>query len=205
MNFEAQRLNFPASEITRLQLKSELNRCITFNFNQISTHVFMSTQSIAQIIAQISNRFQRLQQRLSSNTSQQKKSVSIKENNPPDDAAVSPVAAKSDWWARLYRGLVMDSTARHYQQMGQAVWLFLYFLLNANWKTGELYRRLSTISEESGFNYYAVRRWLRVLQRNGYINAYYNGRFWSIRVNKWRPLSALFERKQKPVPRWRRK
>lgn len=157
----------------------------------------MSAQSIAHIIAQISHRFQRLQQRLKASASLEQNSDSIKKNTQPDDAAVSPVAPKSDWWARLYRGLVMDSTARHYRQMGQAVWLFLYFLLNANWKTGELYRYLSTVAEDTGFNYYAVRRWLRVLQRNGYVNAYYNGRFWTIRVNKWRPLSILLERKKK--------
>lgn len=105
----------------------------------------------------------------------------------------------ADWWTRLYRGLVIDSSARHYRQMGMAVWLFLYFLLNANWKTGRLYRRLSTITEDTGISIYAVRRWLRVLVHNGYINAYYNGRFWIISVNKWRPLAALFSRRRKTV------
>lgn len=166
----------------------------------------MQTQSIAQILSQIAARFRQLQYQISGKFIAENNSDLNKQNASSSsiNSALSPRLETGDWWARLYRGLVMDCSARHYLQMGQAVWLFLYFLLNANWKTGQLYRRLSTICEDTGFNPYAVRRWLRVLQRNGYVNAYYNGRFWVIAVNKWKPVQALFRGGRKPAPaRWR--
>ncbi len=171
----------------------------------------MSSQPISQIISSIVSRFKQLQNKLKSD----QPSVRDKLNKMSGDSARCVFApAKSEalenspssqWWARVYRGLVIDSSARHYLQMGPAVWLFLYFLLNANWKTGRLYRRLSTITTDTGINVFAIRRWLRVLQRNGYVNACYNGRFWVIAVNKWRPLQLPFARKSKSAGKFRSK
>ncbi|MDQ4123259.1 MAG: hypothetical protein M3209_17620 [Acidobacteriota bacterium] len=166
----------------------------------------MSSQSISQIISSIKERFRKLQNKLQSNETSEQDDPNHQESKAParcitaaasESRELEEKSQGSQWWARLYRGLVIDSSARHYRQMGIAVWLFLYFLLNANWKTGRLYRRLSTVSEDTGINIFAVRRWLRVLQRNGYINACYNGRFWVIEVNKWRPLQLPFTRKSK--------
>lgn len=170
----------------------------------------MSSQSISQLISSIKARFKQLQNKLRSD----QPNIEGKLNKISERSACCVIAPNSEatenspgsqWWARLYRGLVIDSSARHYLQMGQAVWLFLYFLLNANWKTGRLYRRLSTITADTGINIFAVRRWLRVLQRNGYINACYNGRFWVIAVNKWRPLQFPFARKSKSTTKFRSK
>lgn len=157
----------------------------------------MSFQSISRLLARLSRKFSKLQKTLSDGQPDNhaaplnEQSPSFKNNLIPSNSQ------NADWWARLYRGLVMDSSARHYRQMKIAVWLYLYFLLNANWKSGTLYRRLSTISQDTGINLFALRRWLRILVRNGYVNAFYNGRFWVITVNKWRPLPSLLTRKSK--------
>jgi hypothetical protein len=188
-----------------------LNQCIS-SFLSTSFKPFknMSSQPISQIISSMLARFKQLQNKLRSD----QPSVWDKLNKMSERSAHCVTVPNSEaienspgsqWWARVYRGLVIDSSARHYLQMGPAVWLFLYFLLNANWKTGRLYRRLSTITSDTGINVFAVRRWLRVLQRNGYINACYNGRFWVIAVNKWRPLQLPFARKSKSAARFRSK
>ena len=173
----------------------------------------MSSQTISNIISSIASRFRQSSNklkinRLSNQDDSRKQSNQHSAGSARCNTAANTVATESSpgsqWWARLYRGLVIDSAARHYRQMGPAVWLFLYFLLNANWKTGRLYRRLSTVSHDTGINLFAIRRWLRVLQRNGYINACYNGRFWVIAVNKWRPLQLPFTRKPKSAPKFRK-
>jgi hypothetical protein len=99
----------------------------------------MSSQSISNIIALIKARFEKLQNKLQNqevpepdNSKQQSKDlprcITAVSKNPQDLER----SQGSQWWARIYRGLVIDSSARHYLQMGPAVWLFLYFLLNAN-------------------------------------------------------------------------
>jgi hypothetical protein len=172
-------------------------------FNFINNHLsllIMSSQPISNILSSIIARFKQLQNKTESNSSVQSPLNNQPEysrhcvNTPQSEAAESSTAG--DWWARLHRGLVIDSSAKHYRQMKQAVWLYLYFLLNANWKTGRLYRRLSTISQDTGINLFAIRRWLRVLQRNGYINACYNGHYWVIAINKWKPLKSLLTPKR---------
>ena len=100
-----------------------------------------------------------------------------------------PDKPNKDWWAHLRRGLIIEPSAKHHKQMKQAVWLYLYFLLNADGRTGTLFRRLSTIAKDTGIQKRTVRRWLSMLKRNAYVSAEYNGNFWVILINKWRPIS----------------
>ena len=44
----------------------------------------------------------------------------------------------------------MDAEARHYRKMKNAIWLYLYLLLNANRKTGVLMRNIETVSRDMG-------------------------------------------------------
>jgi hypothetical protein len=94
-----------------------------------------------------------------------------------------------DWWAHLRRGLIIEPTAKHHRQMRQAVWLYLYLLLNADGRTGMLFRRLATISQDTGIARRTIRRWFSALRRYEYISAQFNGSFWQITINKWRPIS----------------
>jgi len=38
---------------------------------------------------------------------------------------------QKQWWAPVYKGLIMDQKGGHYQRMKNAIWLFLYLLVNA--------------------------------------------------------------------------
>lgn len=107
-----------------------------------------------------------------------------------------PDKPKTDWWSPLRRGLIIESSAKHQKQMKQAVWLYLYLLLNADSKNGTLFRRLSTIAQDSGIPKRTIRRWLSTLRRYGYIKAEYNGHFWQIAVTKWKPISRYSKNNQ---------
>lgn len=102
-----------------------------------------------------------------------------------------PEKSNNEWWSPLRRGLVFEPNARHYRQMKQAVWLYLYFLVNANVRQGTLFRRLSTVSKDTGIPARTVRRWLGILKRHQYITAEYNGSFWQITITKWRPITRF--------------
>ena len=104
-----------------------------------------------------------------------------------------PVPEKSinNWWSPLRRGLVFEPNARPYNQMKQAVWLYLYCLVNADARQGKLFRKISTISKDMGIPARTIRRWLGILKRHQYIEAEYNGSFWQIAVTKWRPITTF--------------
>jgi hypothetical protein len=116
-----------------------------------------------------------------------------------------PDKPKSDWWSPLRRGLIIEPSAKHHKQMKQAVWLYLYCLLNADGKTGTLFRRLSTIAKDSGIPKRTIRRWLRILRQYGYINAEYNGHFWQIAITKWKPISSYSKRNHNWLNRFKNK
>lgn len=93
------------------------------------------------------------------------------------------------WWGYVWSGLVRDPTSKHRKVMRQAIWLYLYFLVAANWRTGILFRKISTVVSETGFHSRSIQRWIRTLRNNGYITTKSNGRSLRIFVNKWRPIS----------------
>jgi hypothetical protein len=95
---------------------------------------------------------------------------------------------KKDWWAPVWRGLVMDQEAKHYRGMKNAVWLYLYLLLNANRITGVLMRKTRTISSDMGVSRDMVIRWLNLLRQQGYVATQSSGRYLTIRVNNWKSL-----------------
>lgn len=94
------------------------------------------------------------------------------------------------WWSPVRRGLVVDAGAQHYRKMKNAVWLFMYLLLHADRKTGELRRKHATISRDMGISARTIRRWMGRLCRHGYIRATHTGRALVIHIQKWRPLAA---------------
>jgi hypothetical protein len=100
----------------------------------------------------------------------------------------------SPWWVHVWSGLVRDPAGRHYNKIRQAIWLYLYLLGGANWKTGILFRRIATIAAETGFARRSITRWLGRLRKHGYIQTTSTGRSLTIAIKKWRPIS----RKRKP-------
>jgi len=82
----------------------------------------------------------------------------------------------------------MDRQAKHYRWMKNAIWLFLYLVLNANRKSGFLVRKIKTISSDMGVNRDTVLRWLNVLRKKGYIATQNTGRSLHIQIKKWKAL-----------------
>jgi len=94
-----------------------------------------------------------------------------------------------NWWIHVWQGLVMDKRAKHRKAMRQAIWLYLYLLVTANWRTGVLYRRLSTIESDTGFHERSISRWLKLLREKGYVETQSTGRALQISITKWKPIS----------------
>jgi hypothetical protein len=95
---------------------------------------------------------------------------------------------KKNWWIHLWSGLVIDETAKHQKAMRSAIWLYLYLLLVANRRNGMLFRKISTMEKETGFNRRTIARWLKTLRDDGYIETHSTGRFLQIVIKKWRPI-----------------
>jgi hypothetical protein len=95
------------------------------------------------------------------------------------------------WWAPVWKGLVMDSEAKHYLAMKNAIWLYLYFLLNANRRTGVLMRKIDTISNTMGVTRGTLVRWLDVLRSAGYVRTVNTGRSLTIQVTRWKALPGV--------------
>lgn len=100
-----------------------------------------------------------------------------------------PPVADKNWWTPIWSGLVTDETGKHQKAMRQAIWLYLFLLTAANRRNGILFRRISTVARETGFNRRSVERWLRTLRDKGYIETRSTGHALHISITKWKPIS----------------
>ena len=107
---------------------------------------------------------------------------------PENSKSKANFVSKSNWWTPLWRGLVVDPTAKHFRAMGSAVWLYLYFLVFANRSTGSLFRRNATITKDMGMSSRTISRWLNILKTGGYIEVRQTGRSLQISITKWKPI-----------------
>lgn len=98
---------------------------------------------------------------------------------------------EKQWWAPVWKGLVMDQNAIHCRNMKSSVWLFLYILLSADRITGSMKKKMKTISLDMGIKERTVRAWLRILKQAGYLEIKNSGHCLSITVKKWKSLSHL--------------
>lgn len=124
---------------------------------------------------------------ISANAGSQAEAVSLQTGN--DKSGKRKEKVSKNWWIHLWQGLVVDKEAKHHKAIRQAVWLYLYFLVVANWKTGVSYRRISTIAVETGLNHRSIQRWLKLLREKGYIKTHSTGRALQISITKWKPIS----------------
>src|SRR5262245_2260973 len=97
---------------------------------------------------------------------------------------------QKQWWAPVWKGLVMDSEAKHYRTMKNAVCLYLSLLLNANRKTGILMRKIETVTNDMGVTRDTALRWLKVLRSGSYIQTVNTGRSLTIQVTRWKALAG---------------
>jgi hypothetical protein len=96
-----------------------------------------------------------------------------------------------EWWAPVWKGLVFDVKGKHVRQMKSAVWLFLYFLLSADRRTGALKRKLKTIGSDMGISRSTICRWLDILRKNGYVVTRNSGHCLFIQIQRWKPTSGV--------------
>jgi DNA-binding transcriptional ArsR family regulator len=96
--------------------------------------------------------------------------------------------SKANWWTPVWNGILLEPDAKHYKAMGRALWLYLYLLTFANRTTGKLFRRLPTIAKDTGIGIRTIRRWLKQLKQNGYIETHQTGRYLKIEITKWKPI-----------------
>jgi hypothetical protein len=94
--------------------------------------------------------------------------------------------AKKDWWTPLRVGLFTDK--KHRDRMGQAIWLYGYLQLYADRQTGRLARSCGTIAAEIGAKIKTVQRWMRLLEKEKYIQLRRLPHGFSIQIEKFRPI-----------------
>jgi Helix-turn-helix domain len=124
------------------------------------------------------------------NQGKQNSRIKFRVSNPETTTTIqSTETAQKSWWIHVWCGLVVDKTSKHQKAIRQAIWLYLYLLLASNWKTGILYRRISTITSETGFNRRSVHRWISILREKGYIETRSTGRALQISISKWKPIT----------------
>lgn len=97
------------------------------------------------------------------------------------------MSAYKNWRGPIATGLV---DVKHIDRMGQAVWLFLYFVCHVDSKTGETKKptKYSEISERTGKSVSTIRRWRETLVIQGYIEVTRQTHGFSIKINNWKPF-----------------
>ena len=98
--------------------------------------------------------------------------------------------ATKSWWAALWRGLIVDKSAKHYKAMGSAIWLYMYLLIHADRQTGILARKISTIARDMHMSKRTVQYWLARLRKAGYVIVRNSGRSLEVHIQKWKPLKV---------------
>ncbi len=93
-----------------------------------------------------------------------------------------------DYWRPLWKGLVVDSERKHFSGMKSSVWLFLYFILKADDRTGFLKKSYEAISKEMGVKKRTVRYWLNNLRNKGYVSIQRRNGF-CICVRNWKTFA----------------
>lgn len=117
-----------------------------------------------------------------------KSNFNYQKSFPSNSKYKTNLVRKKNWWTPLWSGLLIEPSAKHYKTMGRAVWLYLYLLTYANRRTGNLFRRTSTIAGDMGLSLRTVSRWLALLKQNGYIETRQTGRSLAISITKWKPI-----------------
>jgi len=173
----------------KLSRKQRFSKPLIIKRNSAQTDYFHQKESQIKPLPLQSNPNQERLFNFYANNRQAKRFDSQISSSKGNQLKPSDATSQKNWWIHLWSGLVLDRQAKHKQAISQAIWLYLYFLLVANRESGKLYRRLSTIAAETGFNPRSIQRWLHTLREKGYIETRSTGRFLKISITKWKPIS----------------
>jgi DNA-binding MarR family transcriptional regulator len=100
-----------------------------------------------------------------------------------------------NYWRPLWKGLVIDPEAKHCKRIGNSVWLFLYFILKADYKTGFLFKSYEAMARETGVKKRTIRHWLNNLKNKGYVSIQRKRNGFRVYVRNWKTINQP----QKPV------
>lgn len=95
---------------------------------------------------------------------------------------------RNNWWAPIWCGLVADPDGKHVDRLGMAGWMLLYVILHARRPTGVLLSRRSVIARRMGVPLRTVQRWLKDLERKGYVVVTDQHGVATILVLRWKSL-----------------
>jgi len=88
-------------------------------------------------------------------------------------------------WGPVWVGLVADSNGKHVKRMGRAIWLYLYFIIHANWDTGQLVRTFQTISNDMGIPIRTLKDWMSILKKFKYVEIARRPYSFSAQITNW--------------------
>lgn len=179
----------------KLSRKQRFSKPATIKINPAQVNHFHRIENRQRLPLSQSKQNQHRQIAFHSNNWQTKRFDSQISSIKGNQAKQPNTTPQKNWWIHLWSGLVLDRTGKHKQAIRQAIWLYLYLLLVANRESGRLYRRLSTIAAETGFNPRSIQRWLQTLREKGYIETHSTGRYLEISITKWKPISKRFKAK----------
>jgi len=91
-----------------------------------------------------------------------------------------------NWWRPLWSGLVIDLDGKHSKQMKTSVWLFLYFLVTADSRTGTLVKTYAEINREMGRKEKTIRKWMNRLMREGYVTVERRKEGLFVSIKRWK-------------------
>jgi hypothetical protein len=103
----------------------------------------------------------------------------------------------SRWYFPIFEGLV---DAKHQEQMGSALWLYLYCVKYAfvARQQGALRYNHIEAAEELGASQRTVKRWFEILQQHGYITTSARKRYHlEVAISNWRAIEEWLEARQR--------
>lgn len=94
-----------------------------------------------------------------------------------------------DWkWYPQFTGLVKDPEGKHHRKMGMAKWLFDFFCADADREKGEWMGTLGRIAEQTGIPIWTVKRYMRSLKKEGYIDTRRHARGIVVKIKKYKTI-----------------
>jgi DNA-binding transcriptional ArsR family regulator len=93
---------------------------------------------------------------------------------------------KNSWWFPVWKGLIIDSNAKHRINMATSIWLYLYLLLSVNRKNGITSKKQKDMAKDLGYSVRTIQKHLFRLKSNGYITIEEQVKMPKIQITKWK-------------------
>jgi DNA-binding MarR family transcriptional regulator len=95
---------------------------------------------------------------------------------------------RTNWWAPIWPGLIVDREGKHVRRLGMAIWLLLYLIVHARRATGIVTQRQRTIAAKMRMPRRTIQRWLSRLEQREYIEILVKSQVLTIRIKRWKSL-----------------